>query len=108
MNSRVVWTDQVPFKEGTKNAINDMAISPDGTKLVVAVGTRVLLYNFKTGDLLESLNAHKDIVTTVSFSFDNSRFASGGADSMVILWKATGTGFFLPLIPPTFSLRYLN
>jgi len=92
MNSKVIWSDQVPAREGIRSSINDLSISPDGSKLVVAVGTRVLLYNFKTGDLLESLNAHKDIVTSVSFSFDNSRFASGGADSMVILWKATGQG----------------
>lgn len=64
----------------------------DGTRVIVAVGNRVLLYNAETGDLMESLRGyilsyrshfhplhlgHKDIVYCVHFSFDGTRFASG-------------------------------
>jgi hypothetical protein len=35
-------------------------LSSDGTKAVVAVGNRVLLYNAETGDLLESLRGNID------------------------------------------------
>ena len=35
---------------------------------------------------------HKDQVYTVSFSGDGSRFASGGADNIVVIWKITGQG----------------
>jgi hypothetical protein len=75
MNSNVVWSDQVPDRDGLKNPINDVAFSPgmfyalqpvcnngflmqffvDGTRVIIAVGNRVLLYNAETGDLLESL-----------------------------------------------------
>lgn len=64
----------------------------DGTRVIVAVGNRVLLYNAETGDLLESLRGHKDVVYCVHYSFDGSRFASGGADKIVVIWKSTGQG----------------
>ena len=90
--SKKLWEDQVPEKDGTKSSINDVAISPDGTRVIVAVGNRVLLYNGDNGDLIESLRGHKDIVYSVDFSSDGTRFASGGADNVVVIWKSTGQG----------------
>ena len=93
MNSKIIWTDHVPIKEGVRgNTINDLSISPDGTLLVAAVGNRVLLYNFLSGNLIESLKAHTLPVTSLSFCFDSSRFASGGSDNFVIIWKSNGQG----------------
>jgi intraflagellar transport protein 122 len=77
MNSKSLWNDQIPEKDGTKTPVNDIAISPDGTKVIAAVGNRVLLYKADNGDLIESLRGHKDIVYSVSFSSDGSRFSSG-------------------------------
>ena len=31
MNSKTIWTDQVPEKDGVKNPINDISISPGAT-----------------------------------------------------------------------------
>ena len=31
MNSKIIWTDQVPEKDGVKNPINDISISPGAT-----------------------------------------------------------------------------
>jgi len=82
---------------------------------VAAAGNRVLLYKADTGHLIESLRGHKDVVYTVSFSFDGSRFSSGlvdltptsaccsylkcmpnrtvgGADNVVVIWKSSGQG----------------
>lgn len=92
MNTTTVWSDHVPEKDGARNPINDVAFSPDGTRVIVAVGNRVLLYNAHTGDLLESLRGHKDTVYCVHFSFDGQRFASGGSDKIVVIWKITGQG----------------
>jgi intraflagellar transport protein 122 len=92
MNSRVVWSDQVPEKDGQKIAINDIAVSPDGTRVIAAAGTRVLFYNTENGDLIESLRGHKDTVNCVGYCFDG-RFASGGNDNTVVIWKSTGQGF---------------
>lgn len=56
------------------------------------MGNRVLLYRSSDGDLIESLRGHKDTVYSVSYSNDGSRFASGGADNVVVIWKNTGQG----------------
>jgi intraflagellar transport protein 122 len=93
MLSRSRWSEVVPEREGgVKSTINDVAISPDGTRAIVAVGNRVLLYNAETGELIESLRGHKDIVYCVDFSSDGSRFSSGGADNVVVIWKTTAQG----------------
>ena len=60
--------------------------------MVVAVGNRVLFYNAETGELIESLRGHKDAVLCVDYCYDGSRFASGGADNVVVIWKSTGAG----------------
>ena len=39
-----------------------------------------------------SLLGHKDVVTSVDFSSDGSRFSSGGADNVVVIWKSSGQG----------------
>lgn len=92
MNSKIIWTDKVPERDGQKNPINDISISPDGNRVIVAVGNRVLLYDGNNGDLIESLRGHKDVVNTVDFSCDGSRFASGGSDNVVVIWKSSGQG----------------
>lgn len=60
--------------------------------MIAAVGNRVLLYDAESGNLLDSLRGHKDTVLTVSWSFDGTRFASGGADKVVVIWKSSGQG----------------
>ena len=58
MISKVLWKDQVPSREGAKSSINDIAVSPDGTRVIVAVGNRVLFYNAENGDLIDSLRGN--------------------------------------------------
>ena len=70
----------------------DVAYKPDGTQLVAGVGSRVLVYNATDGDLLHSLKGHKDAVYAVSYSRDGKRFASGGADKVVIIWTSKAEG----------------
>ena len=92
VNTKTLWSDEIPEHEDFSNSVNDVAISPDGTRAVAAVGNRVLLYDAKTGKLKESLRGHKDVVTSVDYSFDGSHFASGGKDKTVVIWKASGQG----------------
>jgi len=73
MNAKVIWHDQIPLRDGVKQGVNGIAISPDGSRVVAAVGDRVLLYNAEKGDLIESLKGHKDTVHSVDFSYDGSR-----------------------------------
>ena len=77
MNLKTIWKDRVPEREGSKTSVNDIAVSPDGSRVIAAVGNRVLLYNGDTGELIDSLRGHKDTVNCVDFSSDGSRFSSG-------------------------------
>ncbi len=92
MDTTLLWNDHVPPKDGIKNPINDVAFSPDGTRIIVGVGNRVLLYNAANGDLIKSGKGHKDKVVSVDYSFDGSRYASGGLDNTVIIWSDLGSG----------------
>lgn len=60
----LLFMNQVPERDDKpkSNAINDLCFSPDGSKLVVAVENRVLVYDAAEGELLNSLRGHKDTV----------------------------------------------
>ena len=93
INSTTLWSDQIPSKDNNNNlSVADIAFSPDGKLIIAAVGNRVLLYKSEDGSLIESLRGHKDTVNSVDFNFDGSRFASGGSDNVVVLWKSSGEG----------------
>ena len=92
METISLWNDQVPSKDGVTTPIAGTAFSPDGSRIIVGVGNRVLLYNAETGDLISSVRGHKGIVTSVDFSYDSSMFASSGEDNVVVIWKVTVQG----------------
>ena len=52
---------------------------PDGLQLIVAAGTRVLVYDTNDGTLVQPLKGHKDTVFCVCYSKDGKRFASGNS-----------------------------
>ena len=56
------------------------------------MGRRVLLYNSTDGKLIKQLKGHKDQVYSVSYSYDGTRIASGGADKSTIIWNEEGKG----------------
>jgi len=86
------WSDLVPERDDVKSSIWDLAFSPDGNFVVAAAGSRVLVYDSQSGDLVHTLKSHKDTVYTVAYSNDGDLFASGGADGTVILWNKNGEG----------------
>ena len=51
-------------------SVYDVAFKPDGTELLVAVGTKILVYNPSDGKLIQSLKGHKENVFCVSYSRD--------------------------------------
>ena len=70
-----------------------MCFSPDGTRLLAAVATRVLLYDAATGILLDTLKSHRTaIVSAVDWSLDGARFVSGDVEGKVIIWTGAGEG----------------
>ncbi|VDM99660.1 unnamed protein product [Thelazia callipaeda] len=74
------------------SCVYDLAFKPDGSQLLVAAGTRVLVYDSTEGTLLHSLKGHKDLVYAVAFSHDGEKFASGSADKSVIIWTEEHEG----------------
>ncbi|TYZ58414.1 hypothetical protein PybrP1_004246 [[Pythium] brassicae (nom. inval.)] len=83
---------RVPERNGEKFVVQDIAFRPDGSQVVAAIGTRVMVYDAVDGTLLHSLKGHKGIVYTVDYSHDGKRFASGGADNVVIIWTDKAEG----------------
>ena len=95
MRPQLLWTDPglPPRREDdVKATVYSMAFNPSGTELVVAVANLVLVYATDDGDLRHRLRGHKDLVYTVSYGREGSKFASGGADNTVIIWNSKGEG----------------
>ncbi|KAL1472852.1 hypothetical protein MTO96_039056 [Rhipicephalus appendiculatus] len=92
MRAVALWVDKVHDRENNEQCIYDLVFKPDGSQLIVAAGTRVLVYDTSDGALVQPLKGHKDAVYCVSYARDGKRFASGGADKQVIIWTASLEG----------------
>uniref|UniRef100_T1IGY1 Intraflagellar transport protein 122 homolog n=1 Tax=Strigamia maritima TaxID=126957 RepID=T1IGY1_STRMM len=69
-----------------EQCIYDFTSNGDGTQLIVAAGSRVLVYDTSDGTVIEPLKGHKDTVYCVCSANDGKRFASDLADKTVIIW----------------------
>ncbi|MBT8485167.1 MAG: WD40 repeat domain-containing protein [Phycisphaerales bacterium] len=74
--------------EGVYNAVNDIAISPDGAIVAAAAKDRtVRIFDIETGGLIATLRGHGDHVEAVAFSPDGALLASGARDETVRRWR---------------------
>ena len=69
-----------------KGTIYDIKYSPDGTKMAVATGIGIWIYETETVDELNLLTAHTEKVNSVAFSPNGTTLASGSSDDTVRLW----------------------
>ena len=81
-----------PERDDVPSVCHSVCFSPDGSQLLAAVGNRVLVYDANDGDIIKSLKGHKAAVYCVSYATNGERFASGGADCMVVIWTSTAEG----------------
>ena len=70
-----------------KGTINEIAYSPDGTRLAVAGSIGIWLYDAQTGEALDLLTGHTSTVSSVSFSPDGNTLASASGIA-IRLWDA--------------------
>jgi WD40 repeat protein len=77
---------------GSSNARPSVAFSSDGGQVVSTIGDDdlrsflVYIWCVQTGELMRTLEGHYSIVTSVAFSPDGSRVASGSKDQQVLIW----------------------
>ncbi|XP_021498880.2 POC1 centriolar protein homolog B isoform X3 [Meriones unguiculatus] len=72
--------------------VNCLSFHPLGNSLVTASSDGTLkILDLLEGRLIYTLQGHTGPVFTVSFSKDGELFASGGADTQVLLWKTNFT-----------------
>ena len=69
-----------------KGRINEIAYSPDGTRLAVAGSIGIWIYDAQTGEALDLLSGHTSWIYSVSFSPDGQTLATGSTDDTVRLW----------------------
>jgi WD40 repeat protein/beta-lactamase regulating signal transducer with metallopeptidase domain len=71
------------------SAYHAASLSPDGSRLAVADGATVVVWDLAAKRVLFTLTGHAEVVNAVTFSPDGSRIATAGNDAVAILWDAT-------------------
>jgi WD40 repeat protein len=74
---------------GHTRPVNQVAFSPDGTRIASAGGdgdATVKLWDGQTGELVRALSGHNWGVYNLAFSRDGERLASAGHDHTAVVW----------------------
>jgi len=73
------------------------ALSPDGSRVVSARDTVLVLWDLTTGRELRRFHGHKHAITSVAFAPDGSRIVSGCQDQTVRVWDVASGATVLTL-----------
>ncbi len=77
------------FQEGN-GPVNDMALSPDGQRLIAGGDDNIVrVYSVETGKLEAELSGHDKEILSVAFSSDGESAVTGGKDKALKLWEVS-------------------
>ena len=68
------------------NSLGEVAISPDGSIVAAAAGSKVFVWRLGTPDPAQVLAGHSGALGSLTFSRDGTRLATGGRDTTVRIW----------------------
>ena len=72
------------------SSVMAVAVSPDGKQIVSgSYDKSVRVWDASTGDELNVLKGHRDLVRSVAFSPDGKQIVSGSYDQSVCVWDAS-------------------
>ena len=85
-----------------------LVLSPDNKTLAIRQGSAIELWEVSTGRLLRTLLGHTGIVTSMAFSPDGTRLASGsGVDELVTRIWSVADGSMLQTLPGSSAVNLL-
>lgn len=74
--------------EQSEREIDSLALSPDGQLLASGSDSGVVqLWNWQTGELVQTLSGHSDMVASLRFTPDGQTLASGSFDNTIRFWN---------------------
>ena len=94
-----MWSPELLHLRGHTDAVNSVAFSPDGSKVISGSSDRsIRVWDASTGvEMLQSIRGHHDWISSVAFSPDGSKIISGSSDRSIRVWDAN-TG--IEMLPP--------
>ena len=90
-----------------KGTIEEIAYSPDGSRLAVAGGIGIWLYDLTTYREVALLTGHRGGVNSVAFSPDGRTLASGSGDRTARLWDVS-TGSLINTLEHTSGVNSVS
>ena len=112
-NTARLWdvdtSKQLQVFEGHSHALNSVALSSDGTRVLTGSFDGIArLWDFRTGRQMRQFEGHSNEVTAVAFSRDSERALTGSADLTIRLWDlATGRSEIVgEILDPVSSIAF--
>jgi WD40 repeat protein len=67
--------------------VKSLIISRDGKTLISASYKEIRIWNLATGELLQVLNGHINLINAIALSQDSQLLVSGGEDGNIHIWR---------------------